>query len=251
MDYLDDWHGWRAPLGFVLIAGGLAFAATLRWLPETLMKSAGDMGFASIPRDFAFLIRQRRFNGYAFGLAFTSVTFFSFVAGAPFVTVELLGAAPSDYGLFFMPVVGCYMVSNFLSARITQRFGIDRMITAGMVIVVGGGAGALGASHGRPHDAGDPVRRHGLHGVRPRPVHPQSVRGRGQHRSHPGRRGGRSGGIPADRHRCLGFGDHRHAMMTDSAVPMAVVMFIGALGLLAAHVWGVLTAPPLETADTP
>ncbi len=246
--FLDVWHGWRAPLAFVLIAGMIAFAATLRWLPETLTEPAGDMGLASIPRDFAFLIRQRRFSGYAFGLAFTSVTFFAFVAGAPFVTVELLGAAPSDYGLFFMPVVGSYMVSNFLSARITQRVGIDRMITAGMIVVVSGGAGALAL-----HMAGltTPVTLFGGmafmafgHGL----CIPNQFAGAVSiDHSRAGAAAGLAGSLQ------IGIGALAAAItgaiLTDSAVPMAVVMFLGALGLLAAHVWGVLTAPPQPVTD--
>ena len=246
--YLDDWHGWRAPLGFVLIAGVLAFAATLRWLPETLTKSAGDLGLASIPRDFGFLIRQRRFSGYAFGLSFTSVTFFAFVAGAPFVTVELLGAAPSDYGLFFMPVVGCYMLSNFLSARITQRFGIDRMITAGVAFVVTGGAGALTlhlAGHTTPVTlfGGMAFMAFG-HGL----CIPNQFAGAVSiDHSRAGAAAGLAGSLQ------IGMGALASAVtgmvMTDSAVPMAVVMFIGALGLLTAHIWGVLTAPPIPAID--
>lgn len=245
---LDEWQGWQAPLAFLLVAGVIAFAATLRWLPETLAEPGGGLGFASIPGDFAFLLRQRRFIGYAFGLSFTSVTFFAFVGGAPYVTVELLGASPSDYGLFFMPVVASYMLGNFVSARLTQRVGIDRMITMGMIIVVTGGTGALllhmsghttavtlfggMAFMALGHGFCIPNQLAGAVSINPRLS---------------GSAAGLSGSLQ------IGMGALASAvtgaLMADSAVPMAVVMFLGALGLLAVHVWGVLTAPAVAAGD--
>lgn len=241
--FLEDWQGWRASFVFVLICSLLVSTATIRWLPETLAKPGLMGGLATIPMDFARLLRQRLFCGYSFQIAFTAVTFFSFLGGAPYVTVELLGGTPSDYGLFFIPVAGSYMCANFLSARITMRVGVDRMISIGCTIILIGGSAILATvlagylsmfslfgciafiSFG--HGFCIPNGLAGAVSVDYRLA---------------GSAAGLSGflqmGAGAAASFIVGY------LLVDTAIPMAVVIFIGGIGSMTAHVWGVLMAKP-------
>jgi DHA1 family bicyclomycin/chloramphenicol resistance-like MFS transporter len=66
--------------------------------------------------------------------------FFSFIAGAPYIMINVLGQSSLDYGLWFMLASVGYMTGNFLSGRYSQTIGIDRMMTAGNVLAMCGTA---------------------------------------------------------------------------------------------------------------
>ena len=245
---LDVWQGWRASFVFVLACGVLVAAAVVRWLPETLHASASIGGIATIPGDFARLLKIRRFCGYGFQIGCTSITFFTFVGAAPYVTVELLGGTPSDYGLFFMPIAGSYMCANFLSARITMRAGVDRMITVGcaVILLATGTQFALIASGyvSLPVMFGCMAACSFGHGF----AIPNGLAGAVS--VDPNRAGSAAGlsgalqmGAGALSSFIVGF------MLDDSALPMAAMIFMGGIGSLGFHVWGVLTnGQPAEIA---
>lgn len=248
--FLDVGFGWRAPLAFVLAMGLIVLAVTARKLPETLATPAADVRLAAIPRDFARLLRRRAFLGYAFTVAFTSVTFLSFVGGAPYVTVELLGGTPGDYGLFFIPVAGAYMVGNFVSARATLRVGIDRMISVGSFIVFCGGSAVLAFQLAGVTTFGSVFGCMALiafgHGF----CIPNGLAGAvSVDHSRAGAAAGLSGSLQ------MGLGALASvivgATMADTAIPLAVGMFIGAVGTVAAHLWGVVLAPRIEDLNRP
>jgi MFS transporter, DHA1 family, multidrug resistance protein len=240
--YLDVWFGWRASFLFVFGISFLVLAATVRWLPETLAERRTGTGFRDITGDFLRLLRYRTFCGYALQVSFTSVTFLSFVGSAPLVTVELLGGLPSDYGLHFIPIAGTYMIANFFSARLTPRLGIERMITIGTLIALCGGSTMLvtqltgnlsmltlfgpmvimAAGHGF-------CIPNGLAGAIS--VEPRSA----------GSAAGLSGFLQIASGACASV--IVGSLMADTALPIAIAMFLGAVGGISIHIWGVLLAP--------
>lgn len=137
---LTDLYGWRAIFAAGGIAGLLVAAATAFGLPETgARSSSAGSGTATAMLQ---LLRLRRFRGYALQGAFSMSLFFSFLAGAPFFVVEVLGEPASTYGFAFMAISASFMAGNGTTARLTPRFGLDRMILLGSCLVsaaVGGG----------------------------------------------------------------------------------------------------------------
>jgi len=128
---LDEWFGWWASFAFCALAGAIVLFAS--WLalheshtPSTAVRGAADMGF-----DFIRLLRNPSFASYGFQGAFTSSAFFSFLSGAPYVTIDLLGRSPAEYGLYFISLSLMYILGNFLTGRLSKRIGLDRMIWIG------------------------------------------------------------------------------------------------------------------------
>ena len=235
--FLDNLYGWRASFIFVLLSSLIVLAIIFRWLPETLaVKSTGN-AFLSIPRDFALLLRQWEFCGYAFQLSFNSIIFLAFLSGAPYVVVEILNLTPGDYGLYFIPIVAIYMVGNFISARISPRVGIDRMISLGCVFIV------AGAAYGLVMDLMGIVSVLSVFG-------PMGIISIGHAFCIPN---GMAGAVSADPKMAgaaaglTGFLQMATGaaasfvvgtMMTDSPTPLVVAMFIGAVLATAAHFIG-------------
>ncbi|MEX3009509.1 multidrug effflux MFS transporter [Hoeflea sp. TYP-13] len=147
---LDEIYGWQAAFAVSLVFG--IFVLMLVWsdLGETNRNRSASFGaqFRAYPE----LIRSRRFWGYALSAAFTSGSFFAFLGGAPYVSVEFLGLSPSGLGAYFALTALGYMGGNFISGRYSQRFGINTMLLSGNIITALGMVGSiitfsLGSTH--------------------------------------------------------------------------------------------------------
>ncbi len=134
---LDTLFGWESIFIAVAVITFSVFTWAVIALPETRRFSlAGERShFIS---DAAALCASRRFFGYALCVGFGSAPFFSFLGGAPYVVVNMLGRTSAEYGLwFFLPAVG-FMAGNFAVARLSGRFTINRLIWWGIVLTVAG-----------------------------------------------------------------------------------------------------------------
>jgi len=132
--YLDVWFDWHAIFLFVLAYGVVVLVACLFGLHETLHDHRHLARVADFFVAFGHLLRSRRFLGYTLQVSFTSGTFFSFLGGAAYVVVDILGGTAVDYGVWFLFISGGYMSGNFIAGRITPRLGSDHMITLGTTI---------------------------------------------------------------------------------------------------------------------
>ena len=134
--YLQEWFDWRASFWFVTGAGVLALAGAWPLLSETHFNLRPMPDIAGILDDYRNLLRSPCFCGFAFNAAFSSAMFFSFLAGAPYIMVEVFELPPSDYGLWFVMVAAGYMAGNFVTARLSPSVGGDTMIRIGSLLGV-------------------------------------------------------------------------------------------------------------------
>ncbi len=131
--FLDARLGWRT-IFWVKVGLALPVAvAAILLLNETRQRSAaasvGDMIGA-----FPILFGNPVFLGYALAIGFTTASFFTFVSGAPFVVVEVMGREPDVYGLYFMLNAAGYMFGNFVSGRFARRIGSERLLLTGVIL---------------------------------------------------------------------------------------------------------------------
>jgi DHA1 family bicyclomycin/chloramphenicol resistance-like MFS transporter len=139
---LETAFGWRAIFLFVAAASLAVLAWGLAVLPETRRRDApsDSRGFVS---NLTALAGSASFHGYVLCAAFGSGTFFAFLGGGPHAIVSIMGRSPTEYGVWFaMSSVG-YMAGNYLTSRLSMRYGVDRMILYGLVLE---GLGALAAT---------------------------------------------------------------------------------------------------------
>tara|TARA_Y100001934_G_scaffold760_1_gene1001 strand:+ start:537 stop:1754 length:1218 start_codon:yes stop_codon:yes gene_type:complete len=132
--YLYEWFGWQAIFWFVIAFGVFVTGSCFLWLHETHFERGVTSSFADMLRGFGYLLRLRRFRGYAFQVAFTTASFYSFLGGASAVAINVYGTSASGYGWWFILISGGYMTGNFISGRIGRRVRSDRMITVGTVL---------------------------------------------------------------------------------------------------------------------
>ena len=141
--YLDHWVGWRAGLWVLTAYGALLFVGCVVYLPETLKEPQPTIGFGAVLRSYRVLLKRPAFVGYAVGTGFSTACFFSFLAGAPYLMIEVLDRPPSDYGIWFVIVSFGYFIGNFLSGKLSRRFGVERMVAVGTAMVLFGALAML------------------------------------------------------------------------------------------------------------
>lgn len=135
---LDQWAGWQSGFYLVSVLGLLLLMLAWNRLPETHHERAVSAGFARLTRNCATLMGQPLFLGYALNSAFGSCIFFAFLAGAPYITTNVMGRTAAEYGFYFILVSLGYMFGNFLSGRFAARAGVDRMVLSGTVVALVG-----------------------------------------------------------------------------------------------------------------
>jgi DHA1 family bicyclomycin/chloramphenicol resistance-like MFS transporter len=133
---LDTLYGWRASFAFLMAFGGLALLFAFRSLPETNRNRGEAVPMGELWLSYRSLVRSRLFWGYTLAAGFTSAVFFSFLAGAPYVMIELMGRSPAEYGFYFAMVPSGYILGNFLTGRFAARIGPNRMILTGTLTVL-------------------------------------------------------------------------------------------------------------------
>ncbi len=135
---LDTAFGWESIFLFI----ALFSAAVLIWafaaLPETRPTGVSHTPFA-IWHDARGMLGSAKFHGYVLAGALGSAPFFTFLGGGPHIVVTLMGRSSAEFGLWFAVMSFGYMGGNFSVSRLSQRFGVDALIVAGIGMELVGG----------------------------------------------------------------------------------------------------------------
>jgi DHA1 family bicyclomycin/chloramphenicol resistance-like MFS transporter len=86
------------------------------------------------------LFRSGPFLAYVLQSTFGIAVFFSFIAGAPYFMINVLGRSATEYGLWFILISAAFMAGNLIAGRTSARVGLDRMVLAGTVLAAAGAA---------------------------------------------------------------------------------------------------------------
>jgi Bcr/CflA subfamily drug resistance transporter len=145
---LEELFGWRATFIFYTGAGVALLALIWADMGETNTRRSETL--SGQMRAYPGLLRAPAFWGYALCTAFSTSTFYTFLAGAPLVAAAEFAISPAVLGIGMGIITTGYMAGSFLAGRYSQRFGLSAMMIAGRLIgaagmIAGLGAVALGA----------------------------------------------------------------------------------------------------------
>ncbi|BDG10199.1 multidrug effflux MFS transporter [Anaeromyxobacter paludicola] len=140
--------GWRAIFG-VLAAAGLALAAMVALgLPETLPRERRQRhGPGEIVRALGEALSHGPFVRLSLAGGAVQAAMFAYIAGSPFVLIELFGIPPARFGLVFganaFGIIAASQLSRFLAAR----RGVMPPLRAGVAAAVVGYGALFAAVH--------------------------------------------------------------------------------------------------------
>lgn len=132
------WLGWEYVFVVIAIASIIIFVLLLRSLPETLKEPVAFAGVAAMAANYLLLFKSRAFCGYAFCVTFVSVVFFSFISAAPEIMVSVLRRPPTEYGYYFVMIPLGFITGNYCARHYGRKIELNKMITIGASIGVGG-----------------------------------------------------------------------------------------------------------------
>jgi DHA1 family bicyclomycin/chloramphenicol resistance-like MFS transporter len=98
--YATAWIGWRAAFALLAIIGAVTLVLAVLLLPETNRVQSGTR--ASMLIGSIRLFRSRAFCGYVLGGAFTTTSFYAFMAASPFILIDLLHQPTERVGLYYL-----------------------------------------------------------------------------------------------------------------------------------------------------
>ena len=129
---LDTVFGWEAIFLVIAALSGAVLLWAVFVLPETRPASVAHTP-GMLMQEWRALIGNAKFHGYVLCGALGSAPFFTFLGGGPHVVVTLMGRTSAEFGVWFAVTSLGYMSGNFTASRLSQRFGVDAMILAGIV----------------------------------------------------------------------------------------------------------------------
>ncbi|WP_031476541.1 multidrug effflux MFS transporter [Streptomyces bicolor] len=132
---VTDWRGVFA----VLTVVGVLLAGLVWWkLPETLPaddRHAGGVGAAL--RAMRGLLADGPFAGYMLAGGFAFAALFAYISASPFVIQEIYGASPQTFSLLFgLNSVGLVVVGQINGKVLVGRVSLDRVLGAGLAVVI-------------------------------------------------------------------------------------------------------------------
>jgi DHA1 family bicyclomycin/chloramphenicol resistance-like MFS transporter len=151
--YLIAAFGW--PVVFIVLAvvTALILLAVILWLKES---KGADPSFSLRPKPiltgFANVLREPQFYTYAFAGAIASAGLFAYLAGSPFVFMQMYGVSEQQYGWIFALIaaglIGSSQLNNVILKKYNSgqvmRFVLVSQAVVGLILVSGIFFGSLG-----------------------------------------------------------------------------------------------------------
>lgn len=138
--YVISLYGWRAVFVILLGLGVLVTLMSIFILPESY---APDESFSLRPlpilRNFWGVLRNRQFITYSLTGAFGFAGLFAYVAGSPFVFMDLFHVSKKEYGWIFAFLSIGFIGFSQLNALLLRKFSSQQVIQValGWQVLVG------------------------------------------------------------------------------------------------------------------
>jgi DHA1 family bicyclomycin/chloramphenicol resistance-like MFS transporter len=136
--YATAWFGWRAAFALLAIVGAVTLLLAVLLLPETYRAQSGAR--TSLMLGSLRLFRSRAFCGYVLGGAFTTTSFYAFMAASPFILVDLLHQSTERVGLYYLLLMAGVAVGSFLANRVAGRIRVQVALRLANSFAIAGAA---------------------------------------------------------------------------------------------------------------
>jgi len=129
--YLLTWFGWRSIFWVLALFGVACLIAVKAGLPETIPRDQPRVALSKAMGNYAGLLADRRYLGYALSGGFGQAGMFAYISGSPFVIIDLYGVPAHYYGwLFGLNATGIVAFTQW-NRRLLLRYDADRVLDFG------------------------------------------------------------------------------------------------------------------------
>nr|WP_269446052.1 multidrug effflux MFS transporter [Paramagnetospirillum magneticum] len=124
--------GWRSNFLLLALFGVILLVLVWRMLGETNQhKDPAALDLGRMLENYREILTHRLFLGYVLTMTAAFGGLFSFISASSFVLIDVMGMEPRHFGLAFAFASAGFLVGGFIGARLTHRFGIERMVFTG------------------------------------------------------------------------------------------------------------------------
>lgn len=135
--YLNYYFDWRAIFYFTFGLNLLIALLILRQLPETTdLDKQKPFSLRGLFKQYRVVLKSRVYISYALAGSMGTCAYLAFASIMPYIYVDQIGGTSAQYGNWFLLVSGGYFAGSLIAARITVRFGLDRMISGGTILAI-------------------------------------------------------------------------------------------------------------------
>ncbi|HEP8699050.1 TPA: multidrug effflux MFS transporter [Pseudomonas aeruginosa] len=134
---LLDWQGWQSIFICLTLFGGLAGLGVALWLPETIPADGERAPLSGALGQYRRLFANRLFLAYALSGGVAMAGMFAYIAGSPYVFIQLYGIPAEHYGWLFGSNAAGFIVMAQVNARLLRYRGPEfwlRRITWGYLL---------------------------------------------------------------------------------------------------------------------
>ncbi|MGB1255706.1 MAG: multidrug effflux MFS transporter [Thiolinea sp.] len=135
--YLNYYFDWRAIFYFTFVLNFFIGLLMFRQLHETSdLTTNTPFRLGDLLRQYAGVLKSRVYMAYAFTGSMGTCAYLAFASIMPYIYIDQMGGTSAEYGNWFLLVSGGYFAGSLIAARITERFGLDRMISGGAILAI-------------------------------------------------------------------------------------------------------------------
>lgn len=123
------WLGWREIFLLLSLYGAMALLAVYHGLPETHdITHEPPLSIGRVFGNYGRLLVSRSFIGYTLAGGFAFAGMFAYIAGSPFVLIELSGIPAQHFGwVFGLNAMGFVLISQ-VNAQLLKKHNLTRML---------------------------------------------------------------------------------------------------------------------------
>jgi DHA1 family bicyclomycin/chloramphenicol resistance-like MFS transporter len=129
--YLLEWLGWRSIFWALALFGVACLVAVKAGLPETIPRDLPRIPLSRAFGNYGALLADRRFLGYALSGGFGQAGMFAYIAGSPFVFIDLYGLPAQHYGWVFGINAAGIIAFTQANRKLLLRHDADRLLDFG------------------------------------------------------------------------------------------------------------------------
>ncbi|MGE8362974.1 multidrug effflux MFS transporter [Pseudomonas sp.] len=143
-------YGWPSIFVCLTLFSALCLAAVATWLPETLDRSMPAAPLRGAGREYLRLFGDLPFLGHALTGGVSVAGMFAYIAGSPFVFIELYGVPAEHYGWLFGSNALGFILMAQLNVWLVARHGPGYWLRRIVWFYLFGGTGLLLVALARP-----------------------------------------------------------------------------------------------------
>lgn len=145
--------GWRTVFWILVVFGATTWIAVARGLPDTTPESRADsLTIRSVASAFGRVASHGRFQRFASAGALAQCVLFAYIAGAPFLYMQVLGLSPSGFAVMFglnsIGLIGAAQLNRVLLAREDTGVVLTRALSTQLLAALAFVAVAMTMAHG-------------------------------------------------------------------------------------------------------